>query len=364
MAWAKLGSTKLGLGTASIDDNFSSDNFTNVGGQSGWGVSGGVMEWTTSRGSTVQGEYIALPSTFSGNFTLRFKLTPTTVAYAGTEEYLWMGLTNSNSCNSSTNQNQAGLYFHNYSTSDSKYQVTYKTNGGLFSGPVATSINFSSTAYWVEIVKDGDSVKLTLYSDEYVTAVSGGTATSTAGGATDSYTHFVVTGMYHGSSSGGGSSLGTIDDLKIYDGIAAADSIEVADLAAKKFLSIQGNILNSGQLNTVALQFNGDTGNNYARRYSKDGAADATDISQPSLEIEQGSAWSGDFMFTADVINEAGVEKLVISKWVDGTGNAARRLEVVGKWANTSNAITSVKLIQDGTGSFAADSEVTVYGTD
>ena len=215
-----MDSTSLG---ATVDDDFSSDNFTNVGGQSGWGVSGGAMNWTTYRSSTVQGEYIALPSTFSGNFVVRFKLTPTTVAYAGTEEYLWVGLTNSTSCNSATSQNQAGFYFHNYSSSDSKYQVTYKTNGGLFGGAVATSINFSSTAYWVEIIKDGDSVKLTLYSDEYVTAVSGGTATSTAGGATDSYTHFVLTGMYHGSSSGGGSSLGTIDDLKIYKDITSAD---------------------------------------------------------------------------------------------------------------------------------------------
>ena len=89
----KLGTTDA---TTSIDDDFSSDNFTNVGSQSGWGVSSNSMAWTTYRNSTVQGEYIALPSTFSGNFVVRFKLTPTTVAYAGTEEYLWVGLTNSN----------------------------------------------------------------------------------------------------------------------------------------------------------------------------------------------------------------------------------------------------------------------------
>ena len=231
MAWEKLGSTKLALPTASIDDDFSgTDNFTAVpssGQPSGWGVTSGAMNWTTFKGSTVQGEYIALPSTFSGNFVVRFKLTPTTVAYAGTEEYLWVGLTNSNSCNSATSQNQAGFYFHNYSSSDSKYQVTYGTNTGLFGGAVATSINFSSTAYWIEIMKNGDSVKLTLYSDEYVTPVTGGTATSTAGGATDSYTHFILTGMYHGSLTGNGSNLGTIDDLEIYDGISIGDTISV-----------------------------------------------------------------------------------------------------------------------------------------
>jgi hypothetical protein len=205
----------------SIDDDFSSDNFTNVGSQSGWGVSSGAMNWTTARGSTVQGEYIALPSTFSGDFVVRFKLTPTTVSHVGDpEEYLWMGLTNSASCNSATSQNQAGMYFHNYSTGDSKYQVTYKTNGGLFGGASATSTNFSSTVYYIEISKSSDTVTLKLFSDSgYSTLVS--SATSTAGGATDSYTHFVLTGMYHGSSSGGGSSLGTIDDLKIYKDISS-----------------------------------------------------------------------------------------------------------------------------------------------
>tara|TARA_R110002051_G_scaffold317414_1_gene398533 strand:- start:9 stop:2825 length:2817 start_codon:yes stop_codon:yes gene_type:complete len=238
-----MDSTSLGA-TASIDDDFSSDNFTPVpssGQPSGWGVTGGAMNWTTFKGSTAQGEYIALPSTFSGNFVVRFKLTPTTVVDASSEEYLWVGLTNSTSCNSATSQNQAGFYFHNYSSSDSKYQVTYKTNGGLFSGAVATSINFSSTAYWVEIIKDGDSVKLTLYSDEYVTAVSGGTATSTDGGATDSYTHFVLTGMYHGSLTGNGSSLGTIDDLEIYKDVSSLDGC-TNDFSATSALDGQTNL--------------------------------------------------------------------------------------------------------------------------
>ena len=147
-----------------------------------------------------------------------------------------------------------------------------------------------------------------------------------------------------------------------------ADVITVDSLEAKKHLMVQGNLLNSGELNTVALQFNSDTGNNYSRRYSIDGGADATDTSQPSLEIEQGSAWSGDCFFTTQIINEATKEKLVKSEWIDqqstGTGSVPRRAEVVGKWSNTSNAITTIKVIQGGGGSFAEGSEVTVYGTD
>tara|TARA_R110002110_G_C13380893_1_gene711076 strand:- start:64 stop:1518 length:1455 start_codon:yes stop_codon:yes gene_type:complete len=274
----------LSLGaTASIDDDFSSDNFTNVGGQSGWGVSSNSMAWTTARGSTVQGEYIALPSTFSGNFVVRFKLTPTTVAYAGTEEYLWAGLTNSASCNSSTSQNQAGMYFHNYSTGDSKYQVTYATNTGLFSGASATSTNFSSTVYYIEISKSSDTVTLKLFSDSgYSTLVS--SATSTAGGATDSYTHFILTGMYHGSSSGGGSSLGTIDDLKIYKDVSSLDGCK-NDFSATSALDGQTNL----PVNTIFEQTD-DTPKYWWKQSDNTWALDGTTRQEPSLS--NSAIWS------------------------------------------------------------------------
>ena len=47
-----------------------------------------------------------------------------------------------------------------------------------------------------------------------------------------------------------------------------------------------------------------------------------------------------------------------------GAGNAPNRTEWVGKWANTSNAITRVDVTNTGSGSYAEGSEVTVYGTD
>ena len=67
------------------------------------------------------------------------------------------------------------------------------------------------------------------------------------------------------------------------------------------------------------------------------------------------------------LINEASKEKLVISESVGsgtaGAGNAPTRAETVGKWANTSNQISEVK-ITTSSNAFAEGSEVTVYGTD
>ena len=44
--------------------------------------------------------------------------------------------------------------------------------------------------------------------------------------------------------------------------------------------------------------------------------------------------------------------------------NAPWRRELVGKWANTSSAITSVDMINPESGSFAAGSYLKVWGAD
>ena len=212
--WAGSLGQEIATGTTApaylLNDDFSTDNWTNVGGQSNWGVSSGTMEWTTARGTT-QGEVTALSSS-TDDFVLRYKFTPTNANHSGgNEEYLWVGLSDNNSCTSNTAQEQAGVYFHNWSSSDSKFQVT-SGSSGLFSGAVATSINFSSTEYWIEIIKSGSDVTLQLYSDAYTTPVSGGSATSS--NANGPYDYVAMCGMTH-STSGSGSALGTIDDMTV-----------------------------------------------------------------------------------------------------------------------------------------------------
>ena len=148
---------------------------------------------------------------------------------------------------------------------------------------------------------------------------------------------------------------------------ATADTLTVSDLTAKKHLMIQAKTISDGQV-TANYRFNADSGSNYARRQSSNGGSDGTGTSQNVILAGYGTSGETTFI-TTNVINEATKEKLVITELVtngsgNGAGNAPNRREIVGKWANTSNAITSVTLFNNDTGSFAEFTEVTVYGTD
>jgi len=145
---------------------------------------------------------------------------------------------------------------------------------------------------------------------------------------------------------------------------ATADVITVDSLTAKKHLMIQAKLIASGTIE-AAVRFNNDSGNNYSTRYSVNNS-ESSGTSKSSIDTNL-SAGGNEFV-TYNVINEATKEKLVIAELVDsntsGAGTAPQRVEVVGKWTNTSNAITRVDLVNVGGGDFAEDSEVTVYGTD
>ena len=145
---------------------------------------------------------------------------------------------------------------------------------------------------------------------------------------------------------------------------ATANVITVSDLAAKKHLMIQAKI-KGGNGNTFT--FNNDTGNNYTHRYSNNGGSDGTQTSRANLWSYYDGSDTTKFT-TLYVLNEASKEKLVITHNVSavgtGAGTAPTRTETVGKWVNTSNAITRVDLVNVGSGDFAEDSEITVYGTD
>ena len=112
-----------------------------------------------------------------------------------------------------------------------------------------------------------------------------------------------------------------------------------------------------------AQQFNSDTGNNYASRHrvnsggsntvSSDDTICDTDNIAPTFNIQQFS-------------NIANQEKLVIGQQViqgtAGAGNAPSRVDNVGKWANTSNQVTSFQLKSDQ--NFNTGSEIVVLGYD
>ena len=114
------------------------------------------------------------------------------------------------------------------------------------------------------------------------------------------------------------------------------------------------------------LTFNDDTGNNYAYRLSDGNASDTTTTSNAFLEFAT-STTSNEFS-VANVVNVATQEKLVqlnhAGQNTAGAGTAPRIRELVGKWANTSNAITKVTATNSQSGSFGSGSELVVLGFD
>jgi hypothetical protein len=146
----------------------------------------------------------------------------------------------------------------------------------------------------------------------------------------------------------------------------AGDTITVSSLPARRYLQVIISVINTGGTINTGIQFNNDTGNNYARRISISGAADITATSQSSISLSSTDA--SPRLLNLTVMNVASSEKLVQSYSFEqstaGAGNAPSRIEGGGKWANTSAQISRIDVINSGTGDYAIGSEVVVLGHD
>jgi hypothetical protein len=143
---------------------------------------------------------------------------------------------------------------------------------------------------------------------------------------------------------------------------SAGDSISLLALSGT-FLQIILHTIDSGNA-SPKLKINSDTGSNYSTRISDNGAADATHT-LAYLAVDVGD--DNDCFCINYLINIATEEKLQIGFAVDQAAVGATppgRREIVGKWANTSNAITSAEVYNINTGNFDTDSNCTILGTD
>ncbi len=146
--------------------------------------------------------------------------------------------------------------------------------------------------------------------------------------------------------------------------------LDSGTFTAKKYLWIQLFAKANTSLTSIGGRYNGDTGNNYANRYSDNGGTDGTNTSQPiHTWTLGGNLASGETQFTnVFVINNASNEKLsicdTVEKGTSGAGTAPIRRETVGKWVNTTDQITQVQLVRTNTtGDFASGSFIKVWGS-
>tara|TARA_R110000803_G_scaffold193967_1_gene256969 strand:+ start:1244 stop:1729 length:486 start_codon:yes stop_codon:yes gene_type:complete len=147
-----------------------------------------------------------------------------------------------------------------------------------------------------------------------------------------------------------------------------ADEIVTDIIEVKKCLQIISNVLASGIMDYQQRFGNTtiDTADNYARRQTLNGAI-AT--SAPRSNIDEGStATATPHMMVSNVINLSSNEKLVQTLFVNagslGAGNPPNVSITYGKWTNTSNQIDILNVYNSQAGDYAADSNLTVFGTD
>lgn len=141
----------------------------------------------------------------------------------------------------------------------------------------------------------------------------------------------------------------------------AGDTISIASVATRKYTRLYIAVKAITNNISVALQFNGDTGNNYNNRSSANGGADSTATTQASILIGGQVAAGATIRCIVDITNVLGDEKTIsfvtVESGAAGAGNATDRRIGSGKWADTSAAITRVDVINTAAGDYTITSE-------
>ncbi len=144
----------------------------------------------------------------------------------------------------------------------------------------------------------------------------------------------------------------------------ASDLLSSGTISAKKYLWVQFYVKKSGSI-VPEVSFNDSTGNEYAYRFSDNGASDGTpQVNKSAFRTSTDNTNSFVNMF---IINNSGKEKLVIVHSSDvtttGAGTEPSRREIVAKWTGSSQ-ITKIDIDNVDSGNFDTASTMKVWGSD
>ena len=381
--WIELGRTTLTGTSDTIDVNGHGWVFG-----SGDSVSNNVLTFTNGFPTSTNGAnfyrtgYKAIGSTLSTNWVLRFRFKPTELnSNSGNRDGDGMGVfvmdraykDNVNDSAVETTKAIGYAFRSRDSNSTWKYSGYQGTSSSSDSGVLhhtAGHTEFTDQAtedeeYYIEIIKNGTTVTVTQRTGSHTgTLVETETLTSSLSG----FTHINAV-AFDGNGGTQPNIQVEVRDIELYDDKTSATgtpdvNITWSGLTAKPYMMVLGHGIASGSASRK-YQFNGDTGNNYARRSSGNGASDFTSTSAERYDLHRNSNTGFDIHH---IINTSDQEKLVIANGVEiggsGASTAPDREEVTAKWANTSDSITSVKLFNTSSGDYASGSEVVVLGYD
>ena len=149
-----------------------------------------------------------------------------------------------------------------------------------------------------------------------------------------------------------------------------AKTYEVASLANKRYLMVLVNNFQSAQVEGDSLRFNNDTtANQHAGRYNNNGGSDGSITNKTKTNMFGFHPHSQPSFAVMNVANLSSKEKLAIihavchSSNVSGAGNPPDRSEMVAKYINTSNPISSIQQVNVWN-NYDSGSEMVVLGYD
>lgn len=337
--------------TATFTDDFSSDNWTDRG--SNVGVSGGTITWSNCAMGADNGTSRSITALSDTKWVMRFKFTPTAMNIPN-QWIMWAVDQVGNP--DSTAQDGIGVVLHD----TYKLRLGTKTDSTAYynqgaSGDIMSSTLSNNTTYYIELARTSTTnARLRYFSDEnYSTQIDSDinvTITSSISG---------LDNLSTGVQSGGNSSRtmsATLDDLKIYNGVS---SVRKGMTTTKKNYRLEAHLL--GANTRVLVTFNEDGGSVYSYRFSANGASDSEgNVAQTSFNPTVATSPDEKYL-TMDISNDQTNPKFVNADLVDDDYN---RMELTGKYANSTDLIDKIKITNNDSGSFAEGSEMILWGSD
>ena len=162
--------------------------------------------------------------------------------------------------------------------------------------------------------------------------------------------------------SGGWKELGRTSNSSLPD---------VTSLADKKYLMFLNFQESNASRPVPSLRLNGDSGSTYTRRGAYGGGSDYANTSKTliSFSNQPSSNDTVPYFTVGYIANKSDKEKLMIinntySETGVGASNAPQRVETVGKWTNTSDAVDQLSIVSSAGDSFNTNGELVVLGYD
>ena len=146
---------------------------------------------------------------------------------------------------------------------------------------------------------------------------------------------------------------------------SASSTITVSSLPDKRYYKVLTSITGQASNSDIGMRLNGDTGLNYARRFSTNGGSDISGTVTSLPYHYTDVARTTPIFAVAYLANKSDKEKLSMSHGIRETGTvsgAPSRFESVGKWANTSSAINEIQVLSST--NMNSGSECVVLGYD